>query len=74
MREQIDLDAVGLVEESRLAVTWNVPPQGRWQGEDKDVPRTIRFASADRAIKVDKTFQEIAQLREYDDSTTQGLD
>jgi len=75
MREQQDLlSPVELVEEARLAVVWRVPPNGRWQGEDEAVPRTLFFASADRAIKVDNTIKEIVQVRAYERSTTQGLD
>ena len=67
-RNQIDLISVEL-EQSKLLVSWQKPPQGKYIGEDQDLPKQIRFASEERSSLVDATIKEILQVREFDEST-----
>jgi vacuolar protein sorting-associated protein 13A/C len=47
-RHQIDLIRVEL-EQAKLLVSWQKPPQGKFIGEDQDLPKQIRFASEERS-------------------------
>ena len=67
-RHQIDLIKIEL-EQTKLLVSWQKPPQGKYIGEDQDLPKQIRFASEERSQLVEATIKEILQVREFDEST-----
>ena len=70
MREAQELAAMDLTGGTKLAVTWIDPRPSDTRGEAFS---TLRFANAARASKAERTVKEIAQVREFEASTNQGM-